>query len=71
MGREIPKQANVTYQFQRRKCGRDKCKVCIQSDGHGPYWYAYWRNGKRLVSAYVGKVKPAHVQTGLQLAKDS
>lgn len=53
MAREIPKQANVSYQFQRRKCGRSTCKSCKQGIGHGPYWYAYWRDGKRVVSAYT------------------
>ncbi len=72
MAREIPKQANVSYQFQRRKCGRPDCAGCIDKGiGHGPYWYAYWRDGEKVVSAYVGKVKPAHVQVGLQFAKDA
>ena len=25
---------------------------------HGPYWYAYWRDGKRLRSLYVGRHRP-------------
>lgn len=71
MAREIPKHQNVTYQLQRRKCSRPDCKPCRQGIGHGPYWYAYWRDGKKVVSAYVGKNKPAHVQQGLQFAKDA
>lgn len=68
MAREIPPQVNVSYQFQRRKCGRPDCAGCKQGAGHGPYWYAYWRDGEKVVSAYIGKVKP--VSAGLQFAKD-
>jgi hypothetical protein len=35
------------------KCGK-KCGGCP----HGPYWYAYWREGKRLRKRYVGKGLP-------------
>jgi len=55
-----PDGENVTYQLQFRKCGRH-CRTCVESGGHGPYWYAYWRsqaeNG-RLRSAYIGKEPP-------------
>jgi hypothetical protein len=60
--KELPKDKNITYQYQRRKCGQAGCSTCRNGLGHGPYWYAYWRDGKRLVSAYIGKVLPAHLQ---------
>jgi len=30
------------------------CKSCP----HGPYWYQYWREGKRVRKRYIGKVNP-------------
>lgn len=54
----LPGDQHITYQLQYRKCGKDSCKSCRDSQGHGPYWYAYWREGARLRSGYVGKVHP-------------
>src|SRR5436305_4729786 len=56
---EIPLNRNITYQLQYRKCGKASCSICRNGLGHGPYWYAYWREGSRLRSRYVGKVHPA------------
>lgn len=42
---------HVTYQFERVRCGKARCKSCP----HGPYWYAYFRNNGRVVSKYIGK----------------
>ena len=58
MRREIPTDRHVTYELQRRTCGKANCATCRAGTGHGPYWYAYWREGKKLVSAYVGKDSP-------------
>ena len=55
---EIPGDQHITYQLQYRKCGKASCSTCRNSQGHGPYWYAYWREGSRLRSGYVGKVHP-------------
>jgi hypothetical protein len=55
----IPTDQHVTYQLQYRKCGKPRCGTCRQGSGHGPYWYAYWREGTRLRSGYIGKVPPA------------
>jgi hypothetical protein len=55
MKREIPNDQHITYQLQFRKCGKASCKTCRNGPGHGPYWYAYWRQGSRLISGYVGK----------------
>jgi hypothetical protein len=57
MKHEIPSDQHITYQLQFRKCGKAACKTCRDGLGHGPYWYAYWRQGSRLVSGYVGKKK--------------
>jgi hypothetical protein len=26
--------------------------------GHGPYWYAYWREGPKVRKKYLGKTRP-------------
>jgi hypothetical protein len=56
--RDIPNDQHITYQQQYRKCGKAACGTCRQGKGHGPYWYAYWREGSRLRSGYVGKKHP-------------
>lgn len=55
---ELPNDQHITYQLQFRKCGKALCSTCRNSQGHGPYWYAYWRDGIRLRSGYVGKMSP-------------
>lgn len=54
----LPGNQHITYQLQYRKCGKDTCKTCRGDHGHGPYWYAYWREGSRLHSGYIGKIHP-------------
>ena len=39
-------QGKITYRREWVKCGA-KCK-CNGGKGHGPYWYAYWREGGKL-----------------------
>lgn len=56
---KIPSDQHITYQLQYRKCGKASCSTCRNSQGHGPYWYAYWREGSRLRSGYVGKTHPS------------
>jgi len=55
---DIPSDQHITYQLQYRKCGKASCSTCRNGQGHGPYWYAYWREGARLRSGYVGKIHP-------------
>jgi hypothetical protein len=57
--RDIPKDQHITYQRQYRKCGKAACSTCRNGQGHGPYWYAYWREGSRLRSGYIGKTHPS------------
>src|SRR5579859_5471526 len=57
----LPDDQHITYQFQHRKCGKSSCSTCRDGQGHGPYWYAYWREGSRLRSGYIGKVPPSPV----------
>lgn len=44
----------VTYRLERVRCGKPGCKSCP----HGPYWYAYYRDGGRLRSRYIGRELP-------------
>ncbi len=60
---QLPSDQHITYQLQYRKCGKVTCSTCRDGRGHGPYWYAYWREGTRLRSGYIGKIHPAHVHT--------
>jgi hypothetical protein len=55
---QLPNDQHITYQLQFRKCGKTSCSTCRDGQGHGPYWYAYWREGSRLRSGYIGKVSP-------------
>lgn len=54
--------AAVTYRRESVKCGKPGCRKCP----HGPYWYAYYREGGRLRSRYIGKDLPE----GLTAATD-
>ena len=40
----------VTYQLRPTLCGKPGC-----GRHHGPYWYAYWSQGGRLRTVYIGK----------------
>ncbi len=58
---QLPADLHITYQLQYRKCGKPTCGTCKMGAGHGPYWYAYWREGARLRSGYIGKMQPSAV----------
>ena len=60
---QLPTNQHITYQLQYRKCGKNSCDTCRDGHGHGPYWYAYWREGSRLRSGYIGKVQPSAALT--------
>jgi hypothetical protein len=51
-------RGKVTFRQEAVRCGREGCGGCP----HGPYWYAYWREGGRLRSRYIGKELPASVE---------
>lgn len=54
MTREVVAEENTpagTYRLEMVKCGKANCHSCP----HGPYWYVYYRVGKRVVSKYIGK----------------
>lgn len=46
----------ITYQRELVLCGKPKCRK-----RHGPYWYAYWTQGRRTMTRYIGKTwRPLH-----------
>lgn len=50
----------IRYQLEEQRCGKANCSRCP----HGPYWRAYWWDGKRQLSKYVGKKLPPGVEPG-------
>lgn len=46
-----------TYRSEMVRCGKESCK-CAEGRLHGPYWYAYWTEGGKTKSQYVGKELP-------------
>jgi hypothetical protein len=60
----VPVVPPVQYRQQRIRCGKD-CAACP----HGPYWYAYWKEGGRARSQYIGRELPADVRRLLQAAE--
>jgi hypothetical protein len=52
----LPKTASYRHEYVR--CGKAACTRCRTGTGHGPYWYAYWRQDGRLHKRYLGKIPP-------------
>ena|SRR5215207_69397 len=46
-----------TYRSEMVRCGKKGCK-CSRGELHGPYWYAYWSEGGKTKSEYIGKNLP-------------
>jgi hypothetical protein len=46
-----------TLRLEMVKCGKDRCKKCERGEGHGPYWYLYFRRNGKLASRYIGKTE--------------
>jgi hypothetical protein len=45
------KPGKVSYRLEPVNCGKPGCSRCP----HGPSWYAYWREGGRVRSKYIGR----------------
>lgn len=54
---DLPGATRVRYRRQHVRCGRS-CGSCP----HGPYWYAFWKEGGRRRSQYIGATLPAEVR---------
>lgn len=52
----------VSYRLEPVNCGKPGCTRCP----HGPYWYAYWREGGKVKSRYIGR-KLTPVELGLKI----
>lgn len=59
-----------TYRLERVRCGSKNCK-CAGGILHGPYWYAYWTEGGKLKSQYIGKKLPKGARRKLSRHKVS
>ena len=51
-------EPGVTYRLESVRCGKVGCRSCP----HGPYWYAYFREGNKLRSRYIGRELPPSVR---------
>ena len=51
---QAEEEPGVTYRLEAVRCGKPSCKSCP----HGPYWYAYYREGSKLRSRYIGRELP-------------
>ena len=49
------------YQLETVRCGKQRCRRCAAGEGHGPYWYAYRRQGSRTARVYRGRAVPDDV----------
>ncbi len=54
-------RSKITYRQQFTRCGKQRCRKCRDSEGHGPYWYAYWSEKGRTVSKYIGVSLPPEI----------
>lgn len=59
-GGQERRPGKVTYRLESVRCGKAGCTTCP----HGPYWYAYWREGGRLRSRYIGRRLPGEPDPG-------
>lgn len=46
----VERGRSITYELRPVLCGKPNCLR-----HHGPYWYAYWTEGGRVRTAYIGK----------------
>jgi len=56
-----PPDDHKTYRSEMVRCGKQGCK-CANGELHGPYWYAYWSEGGKTKSEYVGKHLPKSLE---------
>jgi hypothetical protein len=57
-------EGRISLQRQYVRCGKERCKKCATGQGHGPYWYAYWRAGPKVRKRYIGKELPRQLEAG-------
>lgn len=65
LSRPIPaNRVQLTYREEWVRCGKAKCRKCSEGQGHGPYWYAYWREAGKVKKKYLGKTAPGRDMPG-------
>ena len=57
----LPKSIPGTVIAQMVRCGKSSCK-CARGELHGPYFYRFWRTGRRLHKTYVRKSETAAIK---------
>jgi Family of unknown function (DUF6788) len=60
LGRQVVEERPAsagTLRLEMGKCGKARCKKCERGEGHGPYWYLYFRRNGKLMSKYIGKTE--------------
>jgi hypothetical protein len=68
-GRQVVEErpASVgTLRLEMVKCGKDRCKKCAAGEGHGPYWYLYYRRNGKLTSRYIRKMVTDDLKAPIQ-----
>ena len=61
------REGDTRYLLEYVKCGRaasGKCRKCREGELHGPYWYSYTWDGKKMISKYHGKARPGKPAKG-------
>lgn len=53
----VKRHGHKTYRRELVRCGKKDCR-CAKGELHGPYWYAYWSEGGKTKSQYIGKKLP-------------
>jgi hypothetical protein len=54
----VPLGADARYFLRRVPCTKAYCRVCPLYGGHGPYWYATWREGTGKRRQFCGRRRP-------------
>jgi hypothetical protein len=49
----VPRKHSVREEY--RRCGDESCRTCREGPGHGPYRYAVWRDGAKVMRKYLGR----------------
>jgi hypothetical protein len=57
----LPKTIPGAVIAQMVRCGKSSCK-CARGELHGPYFYRFWRTGRRLRKTYVRKSEAAAIK---------
>jgi hypothetical protein len=54
MSKELVSLLGGHFALESISCGKKNCR-CAEGELHCPYWYAYWIEGGKPKSQYIGK----------------